>query len=556
MIRKVLILVCLIAGGAAVAYMVDQRQSSPPPRPYIHPVVLSALEPYCASEPDPRKHRVLAIGWDGADFRYIDPLLDAGKLPNLEALIQRGVSGRLESTIIPISSAAWTSCITGRSPAETGIFSFFKTVPGTYDIELINSLDRRAVPLWRILNHHDKETIIFGMPVTYPVEPVKGIMVAGMLAPEKADFAWPPGLAGALRSTGFIPDLGVWREVRILNKPILYNQLEIKRYVLSALLSGNEWDAAFVVFKSLDVLKHRGTEEEVRDRVEELYIYLDKVLGNLVGLAGENTDVLLLSDHGFTTYRTALNVNGWLVEKGFASLNETKKEDNLDRNRPIAETRVSSHSFEMSLLNVARSSAITGPAEGNFGSIQVNLSGREPQGNISAEQQSDLVDEILDSLRAAINPVHGGPLVRRAFRTSSLYQGPYSDLLPDILFEVDERIMVQPFTRIPSTEPLAAPFSDHVLEGIFIAAGPSFPAREERGEASIMDIAPTVLHLLDLPVHNEMDGEVLERFLNGGRSVRYEDEPAGLTDGIDGDSFTDEERKELETRLKSMSYTR
>ena len=556
MIRKLLILICVIAGGVAISYLVNLRRPLPPPRPYIDPAVLTALEPFCTGSPDMRRHRALIIGWDGADFRYIDPLLQAGKLPNLKTLSDRGVSGRLESTIIPISSAAWTSCVTGKSPAKTGVFSFFKTVAGTYDIEVINSLDRRATPVWRILNYHGLRTIVFGMPVTYPVEAVKDIMVAGMLAPEQADFAWPPGLAGALRGTGFVPDLGIWRETRTLNRNFLYNQLEIKRHALNALLCGNEWDAALIVFKSLDVLKHRGTEGEQRDGIDELYIYLDKVLGGLIQLVGENTDILLVSDHGFTSYHTTMNLNGWLVEKGFAAPNDANRGAILDKSGPIAEARASSHSYEMSLIDVARSTAITGPAEGNFGSIRVNLSGREPQGTIDPDRYELTVDTILDSLRKAINPVHGGPLVRYAFRTSDLYRGPYQETLPDILFEVDQRIIVRPFTRIPSVQPLTAPFADHVLNGIFFAAGPSFASFEERKRASVMDITPTLLHLLDLPVHQEMDGEVLTRFLTSDRPVQYQDEPAGLLDAQGGGNFTAEERKELEARLKSMAYTR
>src|SRR5262245_33668043 len=68
--------------------------------------------------------RLLVVGWDGASFLAIDRLLAAERLPQLSALIARGARAPLESTILPISSAAWTTATTGKGPGETGVFSF------------------------------------------------------------------------------------------------------------------------------------------------------------------------------------------------------------------------------------------------------------------------------------------------------------------------------------------------------------------------------------------------------------------------------------------------
>ncbi len=554
--RRIALFVFVAFAGAVAGYFTQKERAPETYSPFIDPVVLSALEPFRPEEADARKHRVMIIGWDGADFRFIDPLMGAGKMPHLEALAARGVSDVLESTIIPISSAAWTSSVTGKSPAKTGVFSFFETVPGTYNIRVISSRNRRATPVWRILNRHDRNVIVFGMPVTYPPERVKSIMVSGMLSPEEADYAYPPGLAGALRSVGFLPDLGIWREDRALNYNILYNQLETKRHALNALLTGNDWDAAIIVFKSLDVLKHRGTTGESRARVDDLYRYLDRMLGSLERLAGERCDIIVLSDHGFRSYGAAFNINGWLVERGFAKASEDSPNEKIDRSGPIATARTRSHAYEMSLLDLPRSAAFTGPAEGNFGSIRINLAGREPDGAVTPDRYDAVVDAILDSLRSAADPVYGGPLVRRAFRTGDLYDGEFLADLPDILFEADERLLVRPFTRYPSVDSLDAPLSDHELAGILVAAGPSFRHIEERGSASILDITPTLLALFDLPIHRDMDGEPLTSLLDHPAKVCFTEEPpdSGKTGGED--ALTGKERKELEKRLKSMSYTR
>ncbi len=532
------------------------REDRSEPAIFIDPGVRTALAPFATEKPDRRKRRTLVIGWDGASYRYIDPLIEEGRLPNLHGLMDRGVQATLESTLLPISSAAWTSAVTGKSPSKTGIFSFFERVPGSYGVRVISSLDRKASPLWRILNHHGKNAVVFGMPVTYPPEPVKTIMVSGMLSPEQADYAWPPGLADALRSVQFIPDLGIWREKRTLSRNILYGQLEIKKHALTTLLTGNDWDLAFIVFKSLDVLKHRGVTEPNLSNVLELYDYLDKTLGLLIRVAGPNTDIIVLSDHGFQSFTKAFNINGWLLEKGFAvpALDGIPSEP--DKTTPIAIARAASHNFHMAKLNLYRTVAITGPAEGSFGSIRVNLQGREPRGAATSEQYETLLQAIEDSLMATKNPFSDGPLVRRVMRTAEVYPGPYLESLPEILFEVDHDFLVRPFTVVPAVQSIRSPAADHELNGIFVAAGPSFLEIADRRHASILDLCPTLLHISDLPVYDEMDGHVLTELLSVRRKVRVEVEPAELQETGPGATYTAKELRELEERLRSMAYTR
>jgi len=71
--------------------------------------------------------KLLIIGWDGATFDVIDPLLARGELPHLAGLIARGVRGRLRSTVPPSSAVAWPTFATGRDPAGHGVFGFYQT---------------------------------------------------------------------------------------------------------------------------------------------------------------------------------------------------------------------------------------------------------------------------------------------------------------------------------------------------------------------------------------------------------------------------------------------
>ena len=105
--------------------------------------------------PRPEPRRLLLIGWDGATFDLIDPLVREGRLPHLAGLLERGRSARLDSSIVPISSAAWTAAVTGYWPGNSGVYSFFEPIPDSYDVRPVSSHSVRAAPLWRLLSARD-----------------------------------------------------------------------------------------------------------------------------------------------------------------------------------------------------------------------------------------------------------------------------------------------------------------------------------------------------------------------------------------------------------------
>jgi len=267
----------------------------------------------------PSGPRLLVVGWDGASFRAIDPLLAAGELPNLAALIARGTRAPLHSTILPISSAAWTTATTGMGPGEHGVFAFHEPVPGSYDLRLVSSHSIHAAPLWRLLSGRGVPSLVFGVPLTYPPEPILGTMVCGMLAPPDGVYTWPPARTPELRARGYLPDIDPWLEEREPTLTEALEQLDLRQQVLSELLGKEEWRLAWIVFKELDVLSHYSYGADLQDSVAPLYRRLDGLLGTLVERVGPETNVILLSDHGFTSYRRGLNLHAWLVDQGFAT---------------------------------------------------------------------------------------------------------------------------------------------------------------------------------------------------------------------------------------------
>lgn len=452
----------------------------------------------------------MVIGWDGATYELLDPLVRAGRLPTVAKLLARGSSATLESTKVPISSAAWVGAVTGKTPGENGVYSFFEPVEGSYDVKLISSRSNQASPLWRILGWHGLRSIVFGVPVTFPPEKVEGLMVGCMLSPFDADYAYPKVLTQRLRERGFVPDLGAWRERQEVTFERVREQLAIKEQILHEMLREQDWSLAMIVFKDLDVWCHRAYDGKVDGLVAPHYELLDATLGRLLESVGPDVDVILMSDHGFHTYHESFFIHPWLLEAGFAAKSDELVHAPFADTQNLAEKRAVEHQALMALLDLEHTAAFGLACEANFGGIRLNVKGREPKGFVAPEAVEETLVALERALLAWRAPGREEPVVVRVHRAAQLYPGPFAARLPDLIFELDPRIAAR---SEPARVPYGAhrnAFPDHALEGIWIQAGPSFAARAERGRVSIFDLAPTVLALFDLPVYSEMSGSVLQ----------------------------------------------
>ncbi len=141
-----------------------------------------------------RKKRVFIVGFDGATFNVIRPMLISGKLPNLQKIIDDGAHGILNSTLPAHSCPAWTSLATGVHPGEHGIYSFFNRQKGKYSYPTVSSNQIQSPTMWQILSEQNYKIGVANVPVTYPPSPVNGVMISGMLSPDLKSAFYPKSL--------------------------------------------------------------------------------------------------------------------------------------------------------------------------------------------------------------------------------------------------------------------------------------------------------------------------------------------------------------------------
>src|SRR3990172_13336252 len=118
--------------------------------------------------------KMLIVGWDGATFDIIKPLVDKGKLPNIATLMRSGVWGRLDSTIPPLTPVAWTSMSTGVNPGKHGIYDAMIYNQENHKVSFVNATLRKVKPIWSILSERNKNVGVINVPMTYPPDEVNG----------------------------------------------------------------------------------------------------------------------------------------------------------------------------------------------------------------------------------------------------------------------------------------------------------------------------------------------------------------------------------------------
>jgi len=265
--------------------------------------------------------------------------MDAGKMPNVQRLVENGVMGQISTLHPPLSPMLWTSIATGKRPFKHGIHGFSEPTPDGRRVQPVTNLSRTAKALWNILTQNHLRSVVIGWWPSHPVEPIDGVMVSdhyhrasGPLAegwPLLANTVHPPELAATLADLRMHPDLLLPQMVEPFiplaetidqdndkRLAIFMRTLSECMSVQSAaiwLLDNQPWDFFAVYYDAIDhfchgfMRYHPPRQSWIGERDFELYHnvismayqFHDRMLGTLLEKAGKDTTVILMSDHGF-----------------------------------------------------------------------------------------------------------------------------------------------------------------------------------------------------------------------------------------------------------------
>jgi predicted AlkP superfamily phosphohydrolase/phosphomutase len=455
--------------------------------------------------------RVLVLGLDCAAPQFVfGPWRD--ELPTIRGLAERGTWGVLRSCDPPITVPAWSSMTSSRSPGALGFYGFRNRRDHSYDaLAFADSRAVRVPRVWDLLSARGRPVVVLGVPQTYPVSRVNGVMVSCFLTPdtETSQYTYPAelkeeieGLVG--RYLVDVPDFRTEDKERLLAD--LEEMTEKRFRVAEHLAETRPWDLFFLVEMGTDRIHHgfwRFGDPEHRlyeqgNRYEsamlDYYRSLDQKLARLLRFADEDTAILVVSDHGAKRMDGGICVNEWLRREGYLVLRE----------EPEAAVRLTPD-----LIDWPRTTAW---GEGGYYSrVFLNVEGREPEGKVAPGDYEHVRDELKEKLEA-LGDDEGRPIGTVAHRPEDLYE-ERNGIPPDLLVYFGDlywRSVGQVGTgTVHVFENDTGPDdANHAHEGLYVLAAKGIPAGEGP-DRELRDIAPTILELLGEPVPADMEGRSL-----------------------------------------------
>lgn len=567
-------------------------------------------------------NRVMVIGIDGGTWDIINPMIERGELPTLKRLRETGIWADFMTTIPSQTVPAWASCVTGVNPGKLGVFHFLTDSHSDYDHgRPITVNDLRSKTLWEILSDNSKKIIGVTVPLTYPPPEVNGVMISPVNPRELRVKTYPAELSEELQHVLELNFERITMEksaidqmkgdVRSINRNDLFDRMKsfnlmvidkLRDFALY-LMNTHEWDFLMLVFSSIDGIQHyfwsfmdqrhpaydKKLAEAYGDVISLCYQHIDSAIGKIVKDAGDDVTAIILSDHGFGPIHKFLFLNNWLKSK---KLLHVKK-------NAITEYQLSKYSLErilnrLNLTSINRVlptylSRISVPiprkrrkplvdsidwlrtkAYATSYAINVNLKGREPFGIVDRKEYPQILRLLKEELYDLVDPETGEKIIEKVYQKEEIYHGPHVDKAPDILFAfktphyfcMKDIFNKKVFKPVTSEDGLSAHHLNSMTginEGIFIIHGGIVKNGRTNISPNIIDIAPTVLYILGLPVPEAMDGRVLTDCISDeylcANPVRYNDtditrQPDGQGDLI----LTEDEEKMIKERLKELGY--
>jgi len=236
-----------------------------------------------------------------------------------------------------------------------------------------------------------------------------------------------------------------------------------------------------------------------KDTIYKYYEKIDQIIGDILKSINEDTTLIVLSDHGFNSFRRTVHLNRWLLESGYLFLKEGIKE--------------SEGFFEDVDWSRTKAYAL------GFGGIYLNRTGREYYGILSESEAKNLKEEIMKGLRQFRDPKTGEIVIRNVYSQEDVFKGPYMNTAPDLFVGFNAGYRASWQTALGGVPALLIEDNkrkwsgDHLIDPTLVPGVIFINKKVELKDISIIDIAPTILSLFNINRPQEMRGKSL---LNDG----------------------------------------
>jgi len=532
--------------------------------------------------------RVVIFGVDGLTFQVLHPLIERGDLPNFQRLSQQGCEAILESRYPPLTPAAWMSLATGLKPAGHGVYDFwtYEPQPGDVTTRKAHVVTRRkgGKAIWNILSEYGKRVLVINVPVTYPPEPVNGIMISGYMTPDAGvNFTYPTAFKESLYQA--VPNYKIDLEKediysievsgkadRLIDGTLAMTERRIE--LTTHLLKNQPWDFCFVAFVGADRLQHPLWDDicALEPRAIEYFHVLDYGLGLILEQLGPDDCLFVVSDHGFQGASRSFEINEYLYSQKLLELSASMRQDR-EHARRISNLK---HTIEhLGLLSLARQvrkglkttyaikeefDEVSEPLDAGFdwehtlASVPSHSSfpGGYADIFLSPVIDGERMAELCADLKRQVDPQSGKTLIEAIYTTEAFGSGPYAPREPHLLllpsdgitfrlslgnerFWDDARMRHDPSKRC----------GVHHKDGVLYAYGNGIKQGFNAPHAEVFDLVPTVLRSMGLPIPDGLDGRALDELFVA--SAQSEDQVKATANQAENDVV----RRKLQKLLRS-----
>jgi predicted AlkP superfamily phosphohydrolase/phosphomutase len=522
---------------------------------------------------------VLMIGLDGATYSLLDPLAAQGIMPFLGRLMRAGVRGDLTSTRNPLTPPAWTSMITGVSPEQHGVHDFLRPemlADGGVFLKINDFRDNRAETIWSIANRGGRRATslnFFGMS---PPPEIEGYVISGFVpwrhlrhgTHPKSLFDRIKAMPGLdYRNLGM--DIGQEkkciqglvdgeREDWILLQgardtawaDLACTLMEEDRTELTAVVLDGPDKVQHLFWRFVDPDYEEPDPETWFERVRALcldyYRQLDRNIERLITAAGPETDVLMVSDHGFGPTTEIVYLNEWLARRGYLAWTDAAA---VDESGKLTADRIKDH---LRIIDWKRTTAFCPTPRSN--AIYV----KPDRGSGAGVKEEDYAEFCLALKRELLDyrDPRSGEAVFVGVDANKLRGSSYVGACPDLTVRLRDGGFVSILKSSEVVVPRKRPDGTHRPNGIFIGHGPHFRKGETIAPIDVVDMTPLMLNLLGIAVPRDLEGavpvaaltSVADAAKTGAATV------ASANPGEDRDEPTEEERQALMTQLRTLGY--
>jgi predicted AlkP superfamily phosphohydrolase/phosphomutase len=530
--------------------------------------------------------KVVIIGLDGLPYQTFLSLSTDPKFSTFNRIFKLGFKSKMLTVVPPYSPPAWASIITGMNPAKHGIYDLMRRTEEDR-LKLLGSSLLRGKTIWDIASVYGRKVIVMNVPITYPAYPVNGILISGfpVLNPEKS--VYPQNLLNQIKTNvgKYIVDIDVGPMYSIRNVDDFIEKLghiTLQRAkTLVYLMENYEWDLVFGVFTEIDRLHHvfwgclkkeslfsKYEITKYKQLLTSYYTTLNDALDQIVRIVNEhNALLIIISDHGFEYVEKYVGINNILKkcnyiessvlpklrEKIFELLNKFHLTKLVFKLLPKQYTNIAQLSKSFT-LDIKKSIAYYS----HYNGITIN------------PHSLHMKQKVIEDLYNTIDAETGSKIFESIFSKEELYSGPYINELPDLIFCLREGYKAIRELPHSSVSKIRDVFKSSKMTGahqgrssvsyaVFCAYGKFINSNADLPAVTIYDIAPTVLHAMNLPIINTVDGRILREIFDKN-NITYKrpgtfisgEEVRGLPKTTD--LFTERDEEVVRERLRKLGY--